>query len=103
MDIVDFGRYAGALLVTLGLLLGLGWAMRRFNLLSNLRGEGGDRRVSIVETAALDARRRLALVRLDGREHLILLGVSGETLLESRDAPPAPAPEAAGPAPGGAS
>lgn len=102
MDMVDFGRYAGGLLVTLGLLAALGWAARRFDLFANLRGERAGRRLAIVETLPIDARRRLALVRADGREHLILLGAAGDVLLHSgpagqTDAPPAPAVEGAKP------
>ena len=94
MDLVDFGRYAGGLLVTLGLLALLGWAGKRFDLFKTLRGERAGRRLAIVETLPVDARRRLALVRADGREHLVLLSGAGDILLESRDAQELPPPAA---------
>lgn len=87
MDLVDFGRYAAGLLVTLGLLAGLAWAAKRLDLLSSLRGERAGRRLAVVETLPVDARRRLTLVRWEGREYLVLTGMTGEVLLESRDAP----------------
>lgn len=86
MDLVDFGRYAGGLLVTLGLLAGLAWAAKRLDLFAQFRGERAGRSLSVVETLPLDARRRLALVRWGGREHLVLLGAGSDLLLESRDA-----------------
>jgi flagellar protein FliO/FliZ len=86
MDLVDFGRYAGGLLVTLGLLALLGWGAKRLDLLSGMRGERAGRSLAVVETLPIDARRRLALVRWGGREHLVLLGAGGDLLLESRDA-----------------
>jgi len=94
MDLVDFGRYAGGLLVTLGLLAALAWLARRGDLLKPLRGERTGRRLAIVETLPIDAKRRLALVRWGGRAHLVLLGAQQDVLIESRDAE-APAPSAA--------
>lgn len=91
MDLVDFGRYAGGLLVTLGLIAALAYAARRFNFMQLAGGAQGGR-MRLVETLMIDARRRVALIRVDGREHLILLGSTGETLIESRDAPPEPDP-----------
>ncbi len=88
MDLVDFGRYAGGLLVTLGLLALLAFAAKRLDLFAAVRGQRAGRRLGVTETLNLDARRRLALVRWDGREHLVLLGMGGDLLLESRDAPP---------------
>ncbi|GEM_PF-3073748 len=98
MDLVDFGRYAAGLLITLGLLAGLGWGAKRLDLLSSLRGERAGRRLAVVETLPVDARRRLAVLRWDGREHLVLMGMAGDVLLESREAAPAPA-ASSGPAP----
>lgn len=99
MDLVDFGRYAGGLLITLGLLAVLAWAAKRHDLLKPLRGERTGRRLAVVETLTIDARRRLALVRWGGREHLVLLGAEQALLIESRDAEtPLPAAETGTPA-----
>lgn len=79
---------AFALAVTLG-LFGVGvFALRRYGPPGLLRvGAGGGKRLSVVESLALDATRRLVLVRLDGEERLLLLG-EGRQL----DAAPSPAP-----------
>ncbi len=42
-----------------------------------------DRRLGILEVLPVDARRRIVLVRRDDTEHLILLGATSETIIES--------------------
>jgi flagellar protein FliO/FliZ len=88
-----------SLLLVLGLILLCTWAIRRYGGVNRLTGRG-QRRLGIVEVAALDARRRLVLVRRDEVEHLLLLGPSHDLVIESQildeRAPPAspPAPDA---------
>jgi flagellar biogenesis protein FliO len=51
---------------------------------------GGARRLQIVDTLALDPKRRMVIVRRDDVEHLVLLGSSSETVVETgiRHEPP---------------
>ena len=46
------------------------------------------RRLDVIEARAIDARRRLVLVRRDGVEHLLLLTPSGDTVVETGIVPP---------------
>ena len=87
MDISDYFRFLIALVFVLGLIgliavllrqFGYGGAMR---LGRQLRGARA--RLGVVEVAALDARRRLVLVRRDDREHLLLLGPERDLVVES--------------------
>lgn len=65
----------GALLAVLGLVWLAGAALRR-------RAPGqGTSRLGVVTACALDARRRLVLVRCDGREALLLTGPQGDAML----------------------
>lgn len=97
-----------ALAIVLALiLLGL-WVLKAlFNASSNL-GRGRSRRLNVVDSVAVDARRRLLIVRRDNVEHLILTGGPNDVVVESnipaekqaaairRPAPamaPAPAPQ----------
>lgn len=96
MDIAftDYLRFLFALLFVLGLIGGLALVGKRFGF--GHRGptvRGQAKRLAIVETMALDPKRRLVLVRRDGAEHLILLGTSGELVVESGIAAPAEVPE----------
>jgi flagellar protein FliO/FliZ len=59
-----------------------------------VRAGNGKRRVEIVEIAPIDSKRRLLLVRRDRTEHLLLLGTTGDLVIETGiDAPPTPPPE----------
>lgn len=98
MDLLDFGRYVGALLMTLGLLLAGLAALRRWGgrlPLAITQPAGGAsapvRRITVLESRMLDAKRRLVVTRFAGRDHLILLGASGETLIAAEPAADAPA------------
>ena len=94
MDPDGYQLYLRAI-VTLAFLLGVMvvvlWLLRRFNLVSaNTTLRGRDRRLGIVETLAIDGRRRLVLIRRDGVEHLIVAGPDGESVIETGIAPPEP-------------
>ncbi len=77
-----------ALAVTLGLIGGAAYALRRWGPTGLLQaGPKGERRLQVIESLTLDAQRRLVLVRLDREERLILLG---DGRLLSLAAAPAP-------------
>ena len=80
--------YFSALILVLGLILGLAWIARRLGLMGRLATVGGrQRRLAIVEVLPLDAKRRLVLLRRDGAEHLVLLGINGDIVVEHGTAP----------------
>jgi flagellar protein FliO/FliZ len=96
MDIADYLRFIFAFGFVLGLIALCAYGVRRFGLVPGAAGIGrAEKRMRIVESLSLDPRRRLVLVRRDGVEHLILLGASGETVVERRMVPPAAATKAA--------
>ena len=98
MDIATYGRFALALAVVIGLLVAFSWLVRKYGQ-GRLMPGGARGRIGIVEVTGLDARRRLVLLRRDGIEHLVILGPTGETVVERGIVPPAFAPApAAGPA-----
>ena len=81
-----------ALAFVLGLIAALTWVARRFGLTSSMipKNSRGSR-LAVVEAHMIDAKRRLVLIRRDDREHLLLLGPTGEIVVESG----IPAPSAA--------
>lgn len=89
MDIVDFARYFAALLLVLGLIGAAGLATRKFGV-PGLAKPAMQRRLQIVETLMLSPRQRLAIVRRDGVEHLILISQGGASVIEGGITPPAP-------------
>jgi flagellar protein FliO/FliZ len=77
---------AAGLAFTLGLFGLAVWAFRRYAPAGLLPlSAARQRRMSIVESLVLGANHRLVLVRLDGREQLVLLGEGN--LVSSHPAP----------------
>jgi flagellar protein FliO/FliZ len=81
MDLIDYGRFVAALLFVLGLIALTAWLARRFRL-GPCGSPGAGRRLAVLETLPLDARRRLVLIRRDATEHLLLLSPDGNRLVE---------------------
>lgn len=79
MDLLDWARAVFALIATLALIVGAAYAARRFGMLQP--GAPGAKRLSLSESLMLDPRRRLVIVRCDGREHLILLSPAGDVVV----------------------
>jgi flagellar protein FliO/FliZ len=76
-------KFVVALLAILALLAVFAFLARRFGLGPRGMVAGGKRRLAIIEVAAIDAKRRLVLLRRDETEHLILLGTDGATVIET--------------------
>ncbi len=84
MDLLSFVRTMGALGVVLGMLAGALWFVKRYNIrLPGSMAPRAGKRVAVVERTGIDARRSVALIRRDGREHLILLAPEGNLVIES--------------------
>jgi flagellar protein FliO/FliZ len=82
MDPSEYLRFAAALIFVLALLGAFAFAARAMGFLQNVGRKPGSRRLSTIESLMLDARRRVVIVRRDGKEHVILLGPNSETVLE---------------------
>ncbi len=81
MELTGYLRFALAFVFVLGLIGFIGWLARRLGMMPKARRAKG-RRLAIVEVTAIDAKRRLVLVRRDHTEHLILLGASADLVIE---------------------
>jgi flagellar protein FliO/FliZ len=89
MDFGEIARMVFSLAIVLG-LIGLSVvAIRRFGpeTLRQLQVSRADRRLTVIETLALDPSRRLVLVRFDKEERLILLGEGRLLATQSSAAP----------------
>ena len=82
IDLAQLARFAAALVFVLALMGGLAVLMRRFSQ-NHPVTLPQKRRLKIVESLALDSRRRLVLLRRDASEHLVILGPNGETVIET--------------------
>ena len=88
MDLTSYLQFALALVFVLALIGLLAVGARRLGLAPRVTAARGRRRLAIVEVLAVDAKRRLVLVRRDATEHLILLGASHDAVVEAGIAPP---------------
>jgi flagellar protein FliO/FliZ len=88
MSLDLYSRFLLALVFVVALIAVLAWLARRFGLAG--RGSAGraGRRLAIVESMALDGKRRLVLVRRDDTEHLVLVGGETALVVESGIRPP---------------
>lgn len=84
-DLELYFRFLFALVFVIGLIGGIAWLAKRYGLERHIkkppRGKKS-RRLTILESLSLDARRRLLLLGCDGKEYLVVLGNNSETLLE---------------------
>jgi flagellar protein FliO/FliZ len=90
MDMFDTLRATGALILVLGILLGAAWLLRRYGGSIGLKTGAHASDLRVVEWRTLDMRRKLAVIRWDGRDFLLCLGPTDDMLIASREAPPAP-------------
>jgi flagellar protein FliO/FliZ len=80
MDFDLYLRFALALILVLGLIALLAWLLRRFGMGVKVTK---NRRLGIVEVHMLGPRHRLMLIRRDDVEHLVVVGPTSETVIES--------------------
>lgn len=95
MDVIDIARYFGALMLVLALVGFAALAARRYGLPGIVSGSAS-RRLAIVETLMIDPRHKLVLLRRDDREHLVMIGPNGGSVVEAALQalqPSAPAPD----------
>lgn len=83
MDFLSILRALLALIVTLGLIVLIAAAVKKYapGLLARLQARGtqsGQRRMQVLETVVLGPTQRLLLVKVDAEERLILLGEGRE-------------------------
>lgn len=88
MEPISYLRFITSLVLVLGLILAVLWAVRRWgpgmgSALARPGAKGRRRRLAMVETMMVDNRRRLVLVRRDGREHLLLIGGTQDVVVET--------------------
>jgi flagellar protein FliO/FliZ len=87
MDMSLVLRAIFALTIVLGLIALAAWVARRapqLRMASLNPSANRIRRLAVLERIMLDPRRQVIILRDGVREHVILLGMSGEQILESR-------------------
>ncbi|MFN3700237.1 MAG: FliO/MopB family protein [Alphaproteobacteria bacterium] len=78
-----------ALALVIGLMSGLALVMKRLGLGHATPVNKSAKRLKIIESLPLDGRRRLILIECDRKQHLVILGLNGETIVTTDIEPPA--------------
>ncbi|MDA1356114.1 MAG: flagellar biosynthetic protein FliO [Proteobacteria bacterium] len=81
-------RFIMMLVLVIGMIAFIAWLVRRFGFLNRIAPGMGvknaSRRLAVIESCTVDAKRRLVLVRRDQAEHLILLTGTGSAVVIER-------------------
>lgn len=86
MEYSDYLRFVAAFGFIIGLILVCAWGARRMGLTPQIGATENNKRLAVIETLNLDAKRKLILIRRDGKEHLLLLGETDMTIEGGFDA-----------------
>jgi flagellar protein FliO/FliZ len=84
MEPTAYLRFVLALILVIGLILGLSWILKRLGLGIGASGPlTRKKRLRTVESVLLDGRHRAVLIRRDDVEHLVLVGPNTSQVIES--------------------
>ena len=83
MDYQDYLKFLAALIFVLSLMGGLALIIKRLGLGQSAIISPNKKRLKTVEVLPIDARRKAVLLQRDDKQHLVLLGPSGETVIET--------------------
>lgn len=86
---ISLVKFFAAFVFVIALMLAVAWLVKRAGFAGPMLRTGQKRRLAVLESQAIDHRRRLVLVRRDGREHLLLLGPDHALVVEGGIVPPA--------------
>jgi len=76
-------KMLAALTFVIALMGGLSLILKKIGMPGTPNTPGNKRRLKIVESLTLDARRRAVLIQCDSKQHLVILGSNGETVVKT--------------------
>ena len=83
-DLPEIVRLLLALAVVIALMGGLALLLKKLGLgAAEAKNKTGQKRLRLLESLPLDTRRRVVIIECDGKEHLVLLGVNDDTVIEA--------------------
>jgi flagellar protein FliO/FliZ len=100
-DVPHAAWFLIGLVILVGLICATVWLVRRFGARRPSATPTGGRQpqLAVIDVAAVDARRRLILIRRDNTEHLMMIGGPTDVLIEANIVPAARVREAQAPHP----
>lgn len=88
MDTILLFKFSAAFILVMALMFLLLQFVKRMGLGGSMAGLSGAQRLKVVEFLPLGHQHRLVLIRRDDKEHLLLLGSTGGTVVETSAAAP---------------
>lgn len=85
MEMGAYFQFVMALLFVLALILLIAYGAKKLGLMARVTVNSAktrDKRLNIVEILPIDARRKLMIIRRDDVEHLIMLGLDRDLVIE---------------------
>lgn len=76
-------RLFAALAFVIALMGGLSLILKKIGMPGTPNTPAKQRRLRIIESMPLDARRRVVILQCDDKQHLVILGASGETVIKA--------------------
>lgn len=83
MDALLYIKFLSGFVFVISLMLLVSWGINKMGWGGPVLKKTGRRRLKIVEHLPIDHKRRLVLLRRDDKEHLVILGPEGETVVET--------------------
>jgi len=81
-----------ALGIVLVLIVLAAWVLKLFTRAGSSIGRGRNKRLSVIDTAVVDAKRKVVIIRRDNVEHVIMTGGPTDLVIESGVPVPDPVP-----------
>jgi flagellar protein FliO/FliZ len=81
ITLTDILKLLAALGFVIGLMGLLAFGLKKLGLAQGMPTGGPSRRLKIIESLPLDPRRRAVILRCDEKDHLVILGPGGETVV----------------------
>lgn len=82
-DLPQILKLIAALVFVVSLMGGLAFILKKTGLGGPMPASGNNKRLRLIEVLPLDGRRKLVLLQRDDKQHLVILGASGETVVET--------------------
>lgn len=87
MDFQDYLKFVMALILVLSLMGGLAYLLKRFGIGHGTMISPKNKRLKIIEILNIDARRKAVILQRDDKQHLVVFGPTGETVIETNFEP----------------
>lgn len=84
MDAENYLRFVLAMVFVLSLMGGLWLILKKLGLAGPVVQVAGKRRLKVIESLSIDTRRRAVILQRDNIQHLVILGPTGETVVETQ-------------------